>query len=72
MEQFTFITQQIGAQRPRALSQFFHTEVMKCHMMQNTVVPQLLSPPILGISHDQTLFSQQLRMDLYMYGTGWT
>lgn len=72
MEQYIFMTQQIGAQKFRALSQFSHTEVMICHMMRNTVDPQLLSPLILGISHDQKLFSQQLPMDLYMYGTGWT
>lgn len=71
MEQCTSTTQWIGVQRDRILSQFFHTEAMKCHMKQNTVVLRLWLPPILGISHDQKLFSLQLRMDLYMYGTGW-
>lgn len=71
MEQCTSTTQWIGVQRDRALSQFFHTEDMKCHMKQNIAVPCLWLPPIFGISHDQKLFSQQLRMDLYMYGTGW-
>lgn len=72
MEQFTSTTRTIGALNHRVLSQFFHTEVMKCHRKQNPALPQLWSPLILGIHLDQKLFSQQLQMDLCMCGTGWT